>query len=58
MFLNFSESEFFAGEALFLGNIFSYSLVFGMNVGSLLSFNPKNIYFYKGFLWEQTFTTG
>ena len=42
--LSFSESEVFAGEALVLGEIFfSYSLVFGMDIGSLLLSNPKNI---------------
>ena len=41
-----TESEAFTGEALVLGEI-SYSLVFGMDIGSFLSSNPKNIYFFE-----------
>ena len=37
---------------------FFYSLVFGMDTGSLLSSNLKNIYFYRGFSWEQMFLIG
>ena len=56
--LNFSESETFAGETSFLRNFFSYSLVFSSDIESLLLFNPKNVYIYRGFLWEQTFLIG
>ena len=34
-------------------NFFSYSPVFDMDIGYLLSLNPKNIYFYIGFLWNK-----
>ena len=37
-------------------DLFSYSLVF--DIRSLLSSNPKYIYFYCGFPWEQTFLIG
>ena len=41
-----------------LRNFFSYSLVYGMDIGYVLSSNPKNIYFYRRHSWGQTFHTG
>ena len=52
MLLNFSESEAFAGEDFVLGEIsFLILWFFGMDIGYLLSANPKN----RRFPWEQTF---
>ena len=42
---SFSGSEVFAGEAFVLGEVsFPISLVFGMDIGSLRSSKPKNIF--------------
>ena len=48
VFLYFSEIEAFAGDVLFLGGI-SNSPVFSMDIGYLLSSNPKNNYFIEDF---------
>ena len=48
----------FAGEALVLGEIFSHVPIFGMDIEYLFSSKPKNLYFYRGFTWEQTFPIG
>ena len=47
MLLNFSKSKAF--------HFLSYSPVSSMDIGYILSSNPKNMYFHRGFLWEQTF---
>ena len=39
-------------------DFFSFSLVFGMDIGCLLSSEPKNIYFYRGFPLGQTSPSG
>ena len=41
-----------------LRDFFSYSLVYGMDIGYVHSSNPKNIYFYRRLCWGQTFHTG
>ena len=39
-------------------DFFPYSPVFCIDIVYLLFSNPKDIYFHRGFLWEQTFLIG
>ena len=53
---SFYVTKFFS-EA-FAGLWYGLLLVFGMNIRYLLSPNSKNTYFYREFLWKQTFLIG